>query len=79
MPRKPKPKPQPEPVKSYDEFADEGEVIDEEVANVEPEVPPINTKQRDWRDVEKLKEARLLRKLVDDDLDSLLDERPRRR
>ena len=75
MARKPKPKPQAEPAKSFDEFAEEGEGLDEEV-NVEPETSPAS-KLRDWRDVERFKEMRELRRLVGDDFD-LDDDRPRR-
>lgn len=69
MPRKPKKQaPQPEASKSnFDEFVDDAEVSDDDVPNVEIEAPP--GKNRDWRDVEKLREERLLRQLIDDDLD----------
>jgi hypothetical protein len=66
MARKPKPKPQAEPAKNFDEFAEEGEVLDDDV-NVEPvEVVPAS-RMRDWRDVERYKEMRELRKRVGDD------------
>jgi len=66
MARKPKPKPQAEPSPSFDEFAEDGEVLDEDV-NVEPvEVLPAG-RMRDWRDVERYKEMRELRKRVGDD------------
>jgi hypothetical protein len=66
MARKPKPKPQAEPAKNFDEFAEEGEVLDDDV-NVEPiEVMPAS-RMRDWRDVERYKEMRELRKRVGDD------------
>jgi hypothetical protein len=66
MARKPKPKPQAEPAKNFDEFAEEGEVLDDDV-NVEPvEVLPAS-RMRDWRDVERYKEMRELRKRVGDD------------
>lgn len=68
MARKPKPKPQAEPVKSFDEFAEEGEGPDEEVT-VEPSEAVSASKLRDWRDVEKLKEMRELRRMVGDDFD----------
>ena len=73
MARKPKKQqaPQPEPAKSFDEFVEDAEGIDEEVVDVEPIVAPA--KLRDWRDVEKLKEERMLRRMVDDDLDLLDD------
>jgi hypothetical protein len=78
MARKPKPKPQAEPAKSFDEFAEEGETIDDDVSVDPVDVSPAN-KLRDWRDVEKYKEMRELRKLVGDEFDfDLDDERPRR-
>lgn len=80
MPRKSKKQvkqQQPEAPKSYDEFADDSEVDDEEIINVDIDIPPPAEKLRDWRDVEKLKEERQLRQLVDDDIDDLFDE-PRR-
>lgn len=82
MARKPKKQQQAEPVKNssnVDEFSDDLDGIDEEVIIVEPIV--VQAKLRDWRDVEKLKEERDLRRNVDDDLD-LLDDligRPGRR
>lgn len=54
--------------KGYEEF-DEAEAVAEE------EVPPDEAAQaaalklRDWRDVEKYKEERRLRRLIDDDMD----------
>lgn len=81
MAKKPKPKPQPEPVKSFDEFVDDADPSDEEAVNVDPDSVAAVVKARDWRDVERYKEMRELRKLVDDDLDldDLLNDRPRRR
>jgi hypothetical protein len=69
MPRKPKKQaPQPEVNKNnFDEFVDDAETSDDDVPNVEITAPP--GKSRDWRDVEKLREERLLRQLIDDDLD----------
>lgn len=70
MPRKPKkPQPQNEAPKSFDEFVDEAEAVDEEVLDVDESMSGAANKMRDWRDVEKYKEERLLRRLVDDDLD----------
>lgn len=70
MPRKPKkPQPQTEAPKSFDEFVDEAEAVDEEVLNVDESIAGAAGKLRDWRDVEKYKEERQLRRLVDDDLD----------
>lgn len=68
MPRKPKkPAPQPE-TKNFDEFAEEAEAAEEEVA-VDDEAQAAAAKLRDWRDVEKYKEERRLRKAIDDELD----------
>ncbi len=72
MARKPKKQQQAEPVKSnVDEFSDDLDGGDEEVVLIEPIAPAA--KLRDWRDVEKLKEERDLRRHVDDDLDLLDD------
>lgn len=70
MPRKPKKQQaQPEAPKSFDEFVEEAEVVDEDVASAEAAASAANEKMRDWRDVEKFKEERMLRRLIDDDLD----------
>lgn len=81
MARKPKPKqkPQPEAAKSFDEttpFDSEGG--DEDVSAIEPDIPSADSKLRDWRDVERYREMRQLRRLVDDDLDLDLDDPPSR-
>jgi hypothetical protein len=70
MPRKSKKaQPQPEAPKSYDEFVDDAESIDDD-ASVDPAAAmPGNLKSRDWRDVERFKEERALRRVIDDDLD----------
>ncbi|MES0874417.1 hypothetical protein [Sinimarinibacterium thermocellulolyticum] len=70
MPRKSKKsQPQPEAAKSFDEFVDDTDGADEDVPSVDETIPPPPVKLRDWRDVEKYKEERMLRRLVDDDLD----------
>ena len=70
MPRKPKKQaPQPEAAKSFDEFVDEGESVDEDAAIADAAAQAAAEKMRDWRDVEKFKEERMLRRLIDDDLD----------
>ena len=70
MARKPKQKPQPEAAKSFDEVAPfDSDGVDDDAPAIEPEIPTVDTKARDWRDVERYKEMRRLRKLVDDDLD----------
>ena len=79
MARKPKQKPQPEAAKSFEEAAPfESEGGDEDVSVIEPDVAPVDTKMRDWRDVERYKEMRQLRKMVDDDLDLEFDDKPPR-
>lgn len=65
--------PKPEPSKGVDDFVGEAEGFDEEVVNIDPEKLSAPTKSRDWRDVEKLKEERFLRRQVQDDLDLLDD------
>ncbi len=70
MPRKPKkPQPQAEAPKAFDEFVDDAEAVEDDTFNVDEAVAAADDKSRDWRDVEKYKEERLLRRLVDDDLD----------
>ncbi|SEQ18353.1 hypothetical protein SAMN04488038_104209 [Solimonas aquatica] len=70
MPRKPKKQvPQNEAPKSFDEFVDEGEALDEEALAADSPAAAPPGKNRDWRDVEKLQEERRLRRLIADDLD----------
>ncbi len=77
MPRKPKKaQQQPEAPKSFDEFVDEAEGVDEDVSSAESARVLPQSKLRDWRDVEKFKEERNLRRAIDEDPD--FDE-PRRR
>ncbi|HET8883580.1 MAG TPA: hypothetical protein VFM56_15535 [Solimonas sp.] len=79
MPRKAKKQaPQAEASKSYDEFVDEDESLDDDSIPNE-EAAPATLKSRDWRDVEKLQEERRLRSLITDDLDFDLDDRKRGR
>ncbi len=82
MPRKSKKAQQQADTKStntgagFDDFADDEDSDGDDVPNVDLPAGPA-VKSRDWRDVEKLKEERRLRALIDDDLD--FEERPRRR
>jgi hypothetical protein len=79
MARKPKQKPQTEsPKTNFEEGAPfDPDATEEDVPAIDAAEPSsANSKSRDWRDVEKYKEMRLLRRLVDDDLD--LDDEPRR-
>jgi hypothetical protein len=48
---------------------DDADTVDDEVINVDERLTASASKLRDWRDVEKYKEERMLRRLVDDDLD----------
>lgn len=69
MGRKPKKQAAPQPEqKGYDEFADESEAADDEVS-VDDEAQAAALKMRDWRDVEKYKEERRLRRLIDDEME----------
>ncbi|MFT4047051.1 MAG: hypothetical protein QM661_10215 [Solimonas sp.] len=70
MPRKPKKQPaQNEASKGYDEFADEGDTVEDDTVPSNDTANNSPIKSRDWRDVEKLQEERRLRKLIADDLD----------
>lgn len=75
MARKPKPKPQPEASKGFDESVSFDAEDGDDAGIPEPDVPEPSAqiKSRDWRDVERYKEMRSLRKLVGDDLDADLD------
>ncbi|HSW12645.1 MAG TPA: hypothetical protein VLI06_07375 [Solimonas sp.] len=77
MPRKPKKaQQQPEAPKNFDEFVEDAEGVDEDVASADSTRQSQQSKLRDWRDVEKFKEERALRRVIDEDLDF---EEPRRR
>jgi len=77
MARKPKKvQAQPEAPKGYDEFVDDTDGLDDEVAGVDAAAQSLQGKLRDWRDVEKFKEERALRQVIDEDLE--FDESPRR-
>lgn len=76
MARKPKQKPQTEAPKSFDESVPfDADDAGDDGGMVEPDLPDVTpqTKLRDWRDVERYKEMRELRKVVGDDLDADLD------
>jgi hypothetical protein len=70
-----KPAQQPKPI---EEFPEDGESFEEDLPALESKLKPKATapeaKQRDWRDVERYREERALRKLVDSDLDALFDD-----
>jgi len=62
--------------KTYDDFAGD----DSSFADDLPEITTVEGEERrDWRDVEKYREARDLRKLVEEDLEAYLfrEEKPR--
>lgn len=65
--------------KTYDDFADETESFDDDTPAVDakPEVAP--SPRRDWRDVEKFREERELRKLIGEDFDDPLSSPAKRR
>lgn len=52
----------------FDELSDDNDEDSDDV-DYEPEVRASGEKLRDWRDVERYKEMRELRHLVDDDFD----------
>lgn len=66
---KPKQTPPPEPSKDFDENPIDSDSLEDEAPTPEPEASPQGGKLRDWRDVERYKEMRRLRRLVDDELD----------
>jgi hypothetical protein len=57
-----------------------GEVPDDEVFDDDPtavnvpEIKPVARTGRDWRDIERLREERELKRLMGDDVQDLLDE-----
>ncbi len=60
--------------KSFDEFGG-----DEGYAEDVPDIEEAGADRRDWRDVEKYREARDLKHLVDEDLESYLFKDPKPR
>lgn len=69
MARKPKPKAKADTTKTFDEFVEEADAVEEDVEDLDPDSLLAAGKARDWRDVERYKELRELRRLVADDLD----------
>lgn len=65
--------------KPFDEFADEADTFDDDAPAVDAKGMPIPSARRDWRDVEKFREERELRKLIGEDFDDPFAERPTRR
>jgi hypothetical protein len=62
--------------KTYDDFAGDDGGFSEDVPEIQANE---GDERRDWRDVEKYREARDLRRLVDEDLEAYLfrEEKPR--
>jgi len=81
MARKPKKSQSDQQPKSYDEFGDDSDGADEEVPSIDANSASGGVKSRDWRDVERYKEIRELKRRVGDDfeLDDILDDLPRSR
>jgi hypothetical protein len=66
--------------KPFDEFADDAEGFEDDVPAVDAKGNPApGGRSRDWRDVEKYREQRELKRLIGDDIDDLADDRPHRR
>ena len=67
---KPGKKPQTPAKPPFDEFSEEQEGFEDEVPAVDAKGNPIaGMRSRDWRDVEKYRELRELKKLIGEDLD----------
>jgi hypothetical protein len=83
MAGRPGKKPQQQPAKpAFDEFGEEAEGFEEDVpAGVDAKGNPVpGSRSRDWRDVERYREIRDLKKLIGEDFDHLFDDdRPGRR
>jgi hypothetical protein len=76
MAGKPGKKPQ-APQKPFDDDVEENEGFEDDVPQLNTKGEPIPaSRSRDWRDVEKYRELRELKKLVGDDLQGLLDDLP---
>jgi hypothetical protein len=57
---------------TFDEFGEETDSFEEELPPVDAKGNPMpGSRSRDWRDVEKYRELRELKKLVGEDLDEL--------
>jgi hypothetical protein len=80
MAGRPGKKPQQPAKPTFDEFAEESEGFEEELPAVDAKGNPIpGSRSRDWRDVEKYRETRDLKKLIGEDFDHLFDDGPGRR
>jgi len=77
MAGRPGKKPQAVTKPPVDEFVDESENFDEDLPTVDADGNPVGPggRSRDWRDVEKYRELRELKKLVGEDLGGLFGEK----
>ncbi len=74
MAGRPGKKPQQPAKPAFDEFGEESEGFEEDVPAVDAKGNPIpGNRSRDWRDVERYREVRDLKKLIGEDLDHLFD------
>ncbi len=79
MAGRPGKKAQPQP-KPFDEFTEETEGFEDDVPALDAKGNPLpGGRSRDWRDVEKFREERELKKLIGEDFGDDLDEKPKRR
>ncbi|MDR3418447.1 MAG: hypothetical protein P4L83_19940 [Nevskia sp.] len=80
MAGRPGKKPQQPAKPAFDEFAEESEGFEDDVPAVDAKGNPLpEGRSRDWRDVEKYREIRDLKKLIGEDFDHLFDDRPANR
>jgi len=78
-PAKKAPAPQPDKA-AFDEFPDDAEGFEEDLPNLDAKGNVIaNAKSRDWRDVERYREERELKKLIGDDVFDDFDRPGRKR
>jgi len=77
MAGRPGKKPQQPAKPSFDEFTEEAEGFEEDVPAVDAKGNPVpGARSRDWRDVEKYREIRDLKRLIGEDFDHLFDDEP---
>lgn len=81
MAGRPGKKPQQQPAKpAFDEFGEETEGFEDDVPAVDAKGNPVpGSRSRDWRDVERYREIRDLKKLIGEDFDHLFDDGPGKR
>jgi len=75
MAGRPGKKPAQQPAKpAFDEFGEETEGFEDDVPAVDAKGNPLpGSRSRDWRDVERYREIRELKKLIGEDFDHLFD------